>query len=75
MSHHHWHGGRSQLGSDSSCPARSRTRGRLTLPASVLALVSAPAVSTSFPAAGVTSPTSLLSDFLHHRPKRLDARG
>ena len=42
---------------------------------SKLALGSAPAVSTPFLAAGVTSPTSLLSVFLHHRPKRIDARG
>src|ERR1700757_4772374 len=42
---------------------------------SKLALGSAPAVSTPFLAAGVTSPTSLLSIFLHHRPKRIDACG
>src|SRR5580693_1438892 len=42
---------------------------------SKLALGSAPAVSTPFLAAGVTSPTSLLSVFLHHRPKRIDAGG
>src|SRR5208283_1064475 len=42
---------------------------------SKLALGSAPTVSTPFLAAGVTSPTSLLSIFLHHRPKRIDARG
>src|ERR1700730_17632065 len=42
---------------------------------SKLALGSAPAVSTPFLAAGVTSPTSLLSVFLHHRPKRIDACG
>src|SRR5271156_6502287 len=40
-----------------------------------LALGSAPAVSTPFLAAGVTSPTSFRSVFLHHRPKRIDARG
>src|SRR6202795_2912730 len=42
---------------------------------SKLALGSAPAVSTPSLAAGVTSPTSLLSVLLHHRPKRIDARG
>src|ERR1700692_95911 len=42
---------------------------------SKLALSSPPAVSTPFLGAGVTSPTSLLSVFLHHRPKRIDARG
>src|SRR5271154_262531 len=40
-----------------------------------LALGSAPAVPSPSFAAGVTSPTSLLSVFLHHRPKRIDARG
>src|SRR5450755_1769485 len=42
---------------------------------SKLALGPAPAVSTPALAAGVTSPASLLSVFLHHRPQRIDARG
>src|SRR5580704_14876637 len=42
---------------------------------SKLALGSAPAVSTPSLAPGVTSPTGLLSVLLHHRPKRIDARG
>ncbi len=40
-----------------------------------LALGTAPAVSSPSLAAGVASPTSLLSVPLHHRPKRLDAGG
>jgi hypothetical protein len=67
-----------QLGSDSSYPERSRARPLncyLSGMKSKLALGSAPAVSTPFLAAGVTSPTSILSVFLHHRPKRIDARG